>query len=827
MPTRPAALPGRTACLASLTALSTALSTAAQIHVFVDDDAPDGGDGLSWATALNDLREAVALSENLGPDRGEIRIAGGTYLGDGLGSLELTAYGDEPELQLVGGFVGLADPSQPDKRDPEDNASLIQNGGSQTAFIIEGVLGEASDARVLSTIGFGVNSGFAGVLRFDGLKFNFGQAISVEAVPEFALAVIDCKFNVSSSPINGGAIEIRDSSLLVRGSEFSGCFAAVNGGAIFHAGRELVIQNSNFAGNTAQYGGAVSTVTDVWSIVGTSFGLNEAIGIGIGGAFYAVNPFGRGTIIASTFTGGRARFGAALFVDCDVSISDSQFQQNIAVESGGAVSSIGRLDVADSTFRENRAETGGAVRHQNAASQTAWDRCTFELNLAAFGGALSLETPSTIRESTFQDNSGSAVRLGIESDVIDSTFIRNVATNDGGAINGPARVNGGFYQGNTAVRFGGAVYGALKIRNAAFTGNIARIYGGAVGDTRVIEDTLFTGNTAASGGSAAFDIDRGSRLEVVGNRLDRTLGPIAVEEGGALFGFDLLEDSTISDNTSDGLTPNLLVGEGAVVRRCRMSAARVTAGPGEQESDGVAVAMDVGATAAIEDSLVQGGLLVDTLSAVRLVGSTIISNGEAVPGLVLGWFALADVESTTVSGPGGVNAGPGSALIFVSSLVEGGLGNVEVAPSALVDTIGNLLTFDPGFVDADGPDDDPLTFEDNDLRPRPASPLIDAGFGFGIASDREFDINGDPRVFQDMGVPDTAPGTEPIDIGAFEFQGFTCLTDVNNDGMVTSADFFAWVNAFGSGDPRADQNRDGSIDSADFFAWVNNFNVGC
>ncbi|MEM8758087.1 MAG: GC-type dockerin domain-anchored protein [Planctomycetota bacterium] len=57
--------------------------------------------------------------------------------------------------------------------------------------------------------------------------------------------------------------------------------------------------------------------------------------------------------------------------------------------------------------------------------------------------------------------------------------------------------------------------------------------------------------------------------------------------------------------------------------------------------------------------------------------------------------------------------------------------------------------------------------------------------------------------------------------------GEPCVADVNTDGMLDSADFFAWVVAFGEGDPAADQNEDGSVDSADFFAWVSNFGLGC
>ena len=54
-----------------------------------------------------------------------------------------------------------------------------------------------------------------------------------------------------------------------------------------------------------------------------------------------------------------------------------------------------------------------------------------------------------------------------------------------------------------------------------------------------------------------------------------------------------------------------------------------------------------------------------------------------------------------------------------------------------------------------------------------------------------------------------------------------CLPDVNNDGIVSPADFSAWVAAFNTMAPGCDQNGDGVCSPADFSAWVANYNVGC
>ncbi|MEL7483566.1 MAG: GC-type dockerin domain-anchored protein [Planctomycetota bacterium] len=51
--------------------------------------------------------------------------------------------------------------------------------------------------------------------------------------------------------------------------------------------------------------------------------------------------------------------------------------------------------------------------------------------------------------------------------------------------------------------------------------------------------------------------------------------------------------------------------------------------------------------------------------------------------------------------------------------------------------------------------------------------------------------------------------------------------DVNGDGLVTPADFSAWILAFNSRSPACDQNGDGLCLPNDFSAWVLNFNAGC
>ncbi len=54
-----------------------------------------------------------------------------------------------------------------------------------------------------------------------------------------------------------------------------------------------------------------------------------------------------------------------------------------------------------------------------------------------------------------------------------------------------------------------------------------------------------------------------------------------------------------------------------------------------------------------------------------------------------------------------------------------------------------------------------------------------------------------------------------------------CLADTNGDGVLSPADFSAWVAAFNAMSSACDQNGDGVCSPADFSAWVANYNAGC
>ncbi len=56
---------------------------------------------------------------------------------------------------------------------------------------------------------------------------------------------------------------------------------------------------------------------------------------------------------------------------------------------------------------------------------------------------------------------------------------------------------------------------------------------------------------------------------------------------------------------------------------------------------------------------------------------------------------------------------------------------------------------------------------------------------------------------------------------------WTCRGDANVDGVLSPADFSAWIAAYNAQSSECDQNNDGQCTPADFSAWIANFNAGC
>ena len=163
--------------------------------------------------------------------------------------------------------------------------------------------------------------------------------------------------------------------------------------------------------------------------------------------------------------------------------------------------------------------------------------------------------------------------------------------------------------------------------------------------------------------------------------------------------------------------------------------------------------------------------------------------------------------------------------------IVGGSGTLNVRYSDVQGGYSGTGNIDaePLFVDADGPDDDPSTFEDNDYRLLSGSPGIDAGDNTAVPEDITTDLDGNPRFVDDPDTPNTGNwdgANSQVDMGAYEFQLLSCLGDTDGNLVVDVDDLVTVMENWGCMDPGpcpGDLNGDGVVDVNDlvdvFTGW--------
>lgn len=206
------------------------------------------------------------------------------------------------------------------------------------------------------------------------------------------------------------------------------------------------------------------------------------------------------------------------------------------------------------------------------------------------------------------------------------------------------------------------------------------------------------------------------------------------------------------------------------------------------------------------------------------ISNSVIAENSASVGAGAMWCVNGAISNCTIVGnsaesaPGGLGACEGS----VANCIIWGNSNPQVSwtepsYSCVQDWAGggegNIVT-DPLFVDADGPDDDPATWQDNDYHLLPNSPCINGGDPGGDYSG-QLDMDGEPRVLYgrvDMGADEVTPIA-----GDFEPDGDVDLDDY---AVIESA-----MNGPNQppGDPAADLDADGDCDLNDLSIFVLSF----
>jgi len=275
-----------------------------QPMLFVRAEAPPGGSGTSWASAFNDLQEALSVAACSRSVVEEIWLARGTYKPD-RGSGDRTAsFALVNNIAIVGGFAGIE--TSKNQRNVAANPTVLSGdigmpfNTSDNSFHVvtaEGV----NDTAVLDGLtiiagnanGASPNNGGGGLLISGGTPtiinclFRANLAAKGAGVLNFAAAptLVNCGFvaNTAASLSGGGMYNSGGSTPTLIRCRFLGNTASPAGGGIYNFDSSTTFTSCAFSGNQAPTGAAVyngfASATFTNCTISRNFGFSSAGGI--------------------------------------------------------------------------------------------------------------------------------------------------------------------------------------------------------------------------------------------------------------------------------------------------------------------------------------------------------------------------------------------------------------------------------------------------------------------------------------------------------------------------------------------------------------------
>lgn len=306
--------------MSAMAALVLCAGSASGDVLYVDDDAPRGGDGQSWATAYPFLQDALAEAAAAGGDVTQIRVGQGLYRPDvdaanpaGTGD-QLATFQLVDGVWLAGGYAGIGAP-RPNERDLSNYVTTLSGdllGDDGPGFADNGdnswhvVTGSQTDATAIID-GFTITAGNAsGPVGAPTYHDQGGGLIVVNGSP----TVRRCRFEFNAAT-RGAGMNVNDGgSPRIHGSTFLGNVASEDGGALRGKqdqpqGTNVTVINSSFIANRAEDsglgGGAISNLKAEINVIGCLFLDNFTDGEGgVAATFEGESTFSNSTLVRNT-----------------------------------------------------------------------------------------------------------------------------------------------------------------------------------------------------------------------------------------------------------------------------------------------------------------------------------------------------------------------------------------------------------------------------------------------------------------------------------------------------------------------------------------------
>ncbi len=385
--------------------------------IYVDADANPGGDGTSWATAYNNLQDALVKACGA-TCPGDIWVANGIY------------YPSQNSTNTSSGAT-----------DRTNTFQLCNNVGIYGGFSgWSGGFSGGSDETMLSqrnvTANITILSG--DLNRDDGQRPIVTDPSTNTNISDNAYTVVTGSFTDDTAILDGFTITAGHANVNTTLNN-----PTREGAGMYNDNGSPTIAHCTFTGNLAIFdGGGISNFRSSPSITDCIFSNNIATENSGGG----IANFEGSIVVANCmFLNNRAGSvgGAIDNGRCISMITDCTFFGNISGNGGAIYQSEASIDVLHCTFEQNVADNvGGGIFNISNTSPSSFINCTFVGNMAQGGGGLHIELSSsttTVANCIFTGNEatdiGGAFTININPiDIINCTFSGNKAANRGGAI---------------------------------------------------------------------------------------------------------------------------------------------------------------------------------------------------------------------------------------------------------------------------------------------------------------------------------------------------------------------------------------------------------
>lgn len=365
--------PHRGGSLRNLAAVA-ALATAAAVHaqpvqaIYVDDDAPLGGDGGSWATAFRDLQDALSVAASRREGRVfVVKVAQGVYTPDRGTGDRASSFNVSSGTTLMGAFAGLG-AVNPDLRDlgafvtvlsgdlQHDDGPSFEHTSDNSYHVVDQRLQGSTISTIPEINGVTISGGNA----LDAGVFGTNGA-GVATSADFGVNLIGCRLTRNQA-VNGGAVDWVSPGNLIVDCAFDNNFASSQGGAAAcHV--SVHMENCRFENNRAVDGGAV-----YGAIIGRRCVFLRNSASGSGGA--ARGPLGSSLDLQSCLLAGNsADIGGALNAESLINIAIACTIVGNAARIGGAVVAS-RFEAYGSIFWGNASEGAQIVPNGQGESRT-------------------------------------------------------------------------------------------------------------------------------------------------------------------------------------------------------------------------------------------------------------------------------------------------------------------------------------------------------------------------------------------------------------------------------------------------------------------------